>query len=125
MKYRVYDITNKRFVTNLINQDGEVVGAGDFSVHYFTGYNDKNGTPIYTNDLVKINVIENGQLKEYKYSVMRGDSGFFILKSLNGNLLEYVKHRHFQSEVIGNLDINLTTKQKALLEEDYENQLGE
>ncbi len=121
MKYRVYDRLNKKFASNLIDQSGLVVGTGDYVVHYFTGFTDKNGVEIFTNDLVEIEVSDKGQLKIYKYVATQHDTGMFLFESTEGTkLVEYVKHQGHKARIVGNADVKLTNKEKTILADNAE-----
>lgn len=121
MKYRVYDVLNRKFVPNLIDQSGRVIGDSEYAVQYFTGFADKNEVEIYTNDLVEIEVSDKGQVKIYKYITTRHDSGMFLFESTEGTkLVEYVKHQGYKARIVGNADVKLTNKEKTILADNAE-----
>ncbi len=121
MKYRVYDVLNKKFVPNLIDQSGRVIGDSEYVVQYFTGFTDKNEVEIYTNDLVEIEVSDKGQIKIYKYITTQHDSGMFLFESTEGTkLVEYVKHQGYKARIVGNADVKLTNKEKTILADNAE-----
>lgn len=121
MKYRVYDVLNKRFAPTLVDPQGQAIGLIEYKVHYFTGFTDKSGIEIYTNDLVEIEVSDRGQVKIYKYITTQHDSGMFLFESTEGTkLVEYVKHQGYKSRIVGNAEVKLTNKEKTRLADNAE-----